>query len=86
MKITKPTTYSIDVQHRFIAYLKEYAPKYTLFKSVSTEDIIKYVTSLSKAEADLWEQVRITYPESVGKKVLTVSNTEISWEDQTPLS
>lgn len=83
MKITKPTTYGIDQQLKLINNLKNFSSSIesTFFRRTPASDVIQYVVTLSKAEADLWEQVRTTYPESVGKKSVTVASVEVSWEE-----
>ena len=82
-KIELPTTFSIDMQHRLVAYLKDNVDKLKsgLFSQRSVDDIITYLKTLSGAEAQLWEQVRREYPESVGKSDITVSNTKVSWTE-----
>ena len=87
VKIIKQTTYGIDLQFKLVNNLKSFRSSLgsTLFRRTSTSDVIQYVSALSKAEADLWAQVRTLYPESVGKKSVTISSTEVSWEeDETP--
>lgn len=79
MKITKPTTYSIDINHRYIVELKKVRLG-GLFNRVKVADAILFAKELAKAEASLWESVREAYPESIGKGV-SVGNYEVTWDD-----
>lgn len=79
MKIIKPTTESIDLNHRFITELKKIKLENWFFNPKVSEAILLAQT-LAQAQADLWQAVRTAYPESDGKPT-EVSNYQVTWEE-----
>ena len=79
MKVTKPTTEAIDLNHRLYVELKKVRIG-GLFVRPNVADAILLAKTIAQTQAELWQAVRKAYPESAGKNV-SVSNYELSWDE-----
>lgn len=83
MKEIRPTTFNIDSARRYAELLQDNADKVikgSLFKPRAVSEILNYLSALSVAKANIWEQIRITYPETKLLKSVALDAVTVSWE------
>lgn len=91
MKITKPTTVTIDYYLRFVNALCKHSDNIltgTIFNRPTVAEKMEFLKTKANTEANLWYEARKEYPEIIGVKTAAIDNYGVSWDvpDEAPIA